>query len=336
MIKIDGSLGEGGGQVLRSSLTLSILTQTPFELFNIRAGRKKSGLRQQHLTAVLAAAEISDATVEGGSLGSRRIKFYPKKIKSGEFKFKIGTAGSTTLVLQTVLLPLLLADEPSTVTVVGGTHNPKAPIFEFMDEVFVESLNKMGAKISLKLNRYGFFPAGGGEIVAKISPSKLTPISLVDGGDVKSITAKVVSIRERDSVFQSQSDEIKKWLECPVTKDDSKPVGPGNSVYIKIERENCTEIISGVTKRGRPPHIVARVVAQKALKYIEQNSAVGEHLTDQLLIPIVIAGKGEFSCSAPTLHTKTNCEIIEIFTGVKFEFLEKDDFWICLMVENSG
>ena len=186
MIVLDGSAGEGGGQILRSALTLSILTRTPFRMDRIRAGRQKPGLLAQHMTAVRAAQAVSNAEVLGVELGSRQITFKPRTVNGGDFSFDIGTAGSTTLVLQTILPALLRAAQPSTVTVDGGTHNPSAPPFEFLTESFLPVLKKIGADIEFILDRPGFYPKGGGRIRMKIKPSKLEVLELEERGPVQS------------------------------------------------------------------------------------------------------------------------------------------------------
>src|SRR5688572_7099138 len=165
MIRIDGSVGEGGGQILRTALSLSLATGTPFQIENIRAGRKNAGLLRQHLTAVLAAAEIGSAETAGASLGSTALTFTPKSVRGGEFRFAVGTAGSATLVFQTILPALLLAGTPSRVEIEGGTHNMAAPPFDFLKRTFLPVLRRMGANISLELKRYGFYPAGGGRLI---------------------------------------------------------------------------------------------------------------------------------------------------------------------------
>jgi RNA 3'-terminal phosphate cyclase (ATP) len=177
-IRIDGSFGEGGGQILRSSLSLSLVTGKPFRIENIRANREKPGVLRQHLTAVQAAAEVGSAEVEGASLGSKALTFVPGKIRSGEFRFAIGTAGSGTLVLQTILPALITAAGPSRIEIEGGTHNPAAPPFDFLQRSFIPLIERMGPKVKLELQRYGFYPAGGGRFVVEITPCEvLKPIA---------------------------------------------------------------------------------------------------------------------------------------------------------------
>ncbi|HEU4776782.1 MAG TPA: RNA 3'-terminal phosphate cyclase, partial [Telluria sp.] len=170
MIELDGATGEGGGQVLRTALTLSMITGQPFRIMNIRANRSKPGLLRQHLVAVQAAAAVCDAAVTGGELGSRALTFMPQVIKAGDYQFAINSAGSCTLVVQTLVPALLFADGPSTVRISGGTHNPMAPPVEFLQRAYCPLLARMGAQVDLKLVRAGFYPAGGGVVTASVVP----------------------------------------------------------------------------------------------------------------------------------------------------------------------
>ena len=172
LITIDGSQGEGGGQVLRSSLALSLVLGRPFAIEKIRAGRKKPGLLQQHLTAVLAAADVGNAEVQGAALGSRRLEFRPGPVRSGNYAFRVGTAGSATLVLQTVLPALLSAEGESNLVLEGGTHNPMAPPVDFLVKAYLPLVNRLGPRVDLQVVRPGFYPAGGGKFTVRVQPAK--------------------------------------------------------------------------------------------------------------------------------------------------------------------
>ncbi|MEX1224891.1 MAG: RNA 3'-terminal phosphate cyclase, partial [Pirellulales bacterium] len=192
-VPIDGSQGEGGGQIVRSALSLSMVTGRAVVIDNIRAGRKKPGLLRQHLTALRAAAEICDAEIEGDELRSSRLVFQPGPVRGGVYSFHIGSAGSTTLVLQTILPPLMIANAPSTIFIEGGTHNPMAPPFDFLEKAFLPLLARMGPIVELEVDRYGFFPGGGGRIRAQISPSPtLSALRLVEGGKVSHCRARAI------------------------------------------------------------------------------------------------------------------------------------------------
>ncbi|HVK59248.1 MAG TPA: RNA 3'-terminal phosphate cyclase, partial [Candidatus Kapabacteria bacterium] len=193
MITIDGANGEGGGQILRTALALSLVTQQAFRIQNIRAGRQKPGLLRQHLTAVEAATNVGDATVDGAALGSKELVFKPAKIRPGDYRFAVGTAGSATLVLQTVLPALILGTESSRLKLEGGTHNPHAPPFDFLERAFLPLLNRLGPKVTANLDRAGFFPAGGGRFSVEITPvERLQPLDLSDRGESKNRSARVV------------------------------------------------------------------------------------------------------------------------------------------------
>lgn len=190
---IDGSQGEGGGQVLRTSLALSMVTGRPFRIEGIRAGRANPGLLRQHLTGVRAAAEISGAKVQGAELGSKQLTFEPGEVRAGDYQFSIGTAGSTTLVLQTILPALLAAKGRSTMVLEGGTHNPAAPPFDFLQRVFLPLVNRMGPRVSVELERHGFFPAGGGCFRVVVDPvEKLQPLELLTRGEIRRRTCRVL------------------------------------------------------------------------------------------------------------------------------------------------
>src|SRR5688500_7677378 len=185
MLELDGSQGEGGGQVLRTSLALSLITGTPFRIVDIRANRNPPGLRKQHLTAVEAAAQVGDAEVKGAAVGARELTFAPRTVRTGDFRFAIGTAGSCTLVLQTVLPALMLQKERSALILEGGTHNPMAPPFDFLERVYLPLLARLGPQVKLTLDRPGFYPVGGGKLRCEIAPvERLAGLELLERGPV--------------------------------------------------------------------------------------------------------------------------------------------------------
>ena len=326
MITIDGSQGEGGGQILRTSLALSLVTGQPFRMEQIRAGRQKPGLLRQHLTGVEAATTVGSAEVTGATLGSQTLEFHPRGITPGNYRFAVGTAGSATLVLQTILPPLLTANGISTLTLEGGTHNPFAPPFDFLARCFVPLIQRMGPKIELELRRPGFFPAGGGKFHARIEPvKKLQRFDLLERGAIRQQRARAiisklpVDIADRElAVIQSQLG----WseTECDVDVVEN-PLGPGNALLLEIEAENVTEIFTSFGERGTSAENVARKAAEAASSWLESGVPVDEHLADQLLIPMALAGGGSFRTTEPSLHSTTNAEIIQRFlaVGIRFE-----------------
>ena len=328
MLNIDGTIGEGGGQVLRSSLALSIITQTPFTLSNIRAKRKKGGLGKQHLTSVLAAAQISNATVTGAVLGSKKIVFTPQKVVGDTYIFKIGSAGSALLVLQTILPPLLMAPTPSTVTIFGGTHNQKAPSADFFEKAFLPLLSKMGAQVTFSCERYGFYPVGGGKIVVTITPTKLTPLSLLHSGATLSMQATALSAHRPLHHLTKQAEALSSILpSATVVTKDVVSAGHGGSVVVEIAKEHCTSVFTGFSKRDIPSSITAQVVAQKALEYANNSYVLDSHLTDQIMLPLVLAGRGEFSCAPPSLHSTTNSQVIALFMDTAPTFTQTASNW---------
>lgn len=318
MLTIDGSFGEGGGQILRSSLSLSLVTGRPVRLVNVRAGRPRPGLGRQHLTAVRAAAEVGEARVEGAAPGSQRLLFAPRRLRPGSYAFSTGGAGSTTLVLQTVLLPLLTADAPSKLTLEGGTHNPFAPPFDFLERVYLPLLARMGARVTLALERPGFYPAGGGRIRAEIAPVReLSPLELEERGEVRrravralvSALPRHIGQREVETAGEALGipPEAREVVEVP------EPAGPGNVVIVEIESDRVTELFTGFGRRGVPAEAVAEEVAGQARRYLEAGVPVGPHLADQLLLPLALAGGGVFTTLRPSRHTKTNAEVVQHF-----------------------
>ena len=322
MLILDGSFGEGGGQILRSALGLSLVTGEPFRIEKIRAGRKNPGLLRQHLTAVQAAAMVGAAEVTGAFVGSKELTFKPTRIQGGDYAFAIGTAGSAMLVLQTILPALLLADKASTLRLEGGTHNPFAPPFDFLTKSFLPILNRMGAKVSARLERYGFYPAGGGKAHFTIEPcTKLQPINLLERGELirKSVKAIVANlprhIAERElDVIRRRMEFDQEQLEIIETTNSN---GPGNALLMEIESQNVTEVFTAFGEKGVSAERVAEQVIKEAREYLYREAAVGEHLADQLLLPMALAGGGAFTTLKPSLHTTTNIEVIRQFLDVQ-------------------
>ena len=325
MMRIDGTHGEGGGQVLRTALGLALVTGQPFAIDDIRARRKKPGLLRQHLTAVLAAARVGCARVQGADLGSPALTFEPAACNGGEFEFAIGTAGSTTLVLQTVLPALWVAAGASTVTISGGTHNPMAPPFDFVQRAFAPLVHRMGASLELQLDRHGFFPAGGGRIRARVAPAAWTPIELRDAPDPGEVTAQILCSDLHASVGVRESNTLKKQLQLRPRQIDIVEVdaaGPGNAVMLQVPLGKATEVVTQLGERGMLAEQVAKRAARQVKALLAARVAVGEHLADQLLIPMAMAGGGAFRTVEPSMHTRTNADIIERFLPVKFAMHE--------------
>ncbi|MCB9756947.1 MAG: RNA 3'-terminal phosphate cyclase [Candidatus Omnitrophica bacterium] len=327
MIKIDGSIGEGGGQILRTALGLSLVTGEPFTIENIRAKRSKPGLLRQHLTAVEAATKIGDAKVDGNVIGSQKLTFYPGEVTAGEYHFSVGTAGSATLVLQTILPALMIADSPSIIVIEGGTHNPFAPPVDFLKIVFAPILKQMGVDLEVTLHRHGFYPAGGGKIEAKIVPiKKLKPIFLLERGKLKGIKARSLFAQIPGNVAVREIAVAKKHFSL---EDDQSEIfqamdsqGPGNIFTVEVDSENIREMFVGFGELRKSAEAVAHEAIEQVKKYLQIDAPVGTYLADQLLIPFALAKGGEFKTTALTLHSLTNAEIIEKFMDVKINFVD--------------
>ena len=321
MLTIDGSFREGGGQILRTALALSLVTARPFRIENIRAGRKNPGLLRQHLTAVNAATEISRAEVTGATIGSRELTFAPGSVVAGNYAFAVGTAGSTTLVLQTVLPSLLIAGGKSTLILQGGTHNPFAPPFDFLEKAFLPLVNRMGPQVVAELERPGFYPAGGGRMSVAIEPATaLTRLDLPARGEVLGRRARAVVANLPVSIAERELKVIARKMSWPLESMKAESVqgspGPGNVVTIEIECEQVTEVFTGFGERGVRSEAVAEKAVQQARRYIGADVAVGEYLADQLLIPMAMAGGGSFTALPLSRHATTNMEVIGRFLDV--------------------
>ena len=329
MIQIDGAQGEGGGQVLRTSLALSMVTGQPFRIDNVRAGRPKPGLMRQHLTSVEAAAAVCGGDVAGAHLGSGSVEFSPGIIRGGTHEFSIGTAGSTTLVLQTVLPALITASEHSTLTISGGTHNMHAPSVHFLKEAFLPLINRMGPTVELELERHGFYPAGGGKIRIDIIPAtRLRPFDLVETSPITSRRAIATVAGLPGSIAKREAQVLREklgWAEEEVMLEQlDDGVGPGNIVSIKVAREDVTEVITGFGERGLSAEKVARGAASSVRRYLSADVPVWRHLADQLMLPLAMAGGGTYRTGKLTDHSVTNAAVIETFLPVKLHRIEDE------------
>jgi RNA 3'-terminal phosphate cyclase (ATP) len=300
------------------------VTGKPFSIKNIRARRKKTGLMRQHLTCVNAAAEVGNAEVEEGSIGSQSLTFAPKTITPGKYHFGIGTAGSCTLVLQTVLPALLIADGDSQVTLEGGTHNPFAPSFEFLEQSFLGIINKMGPKVSASFERPGFYPAGGGKFNVDIHPSPLKGIEVTQRGEILNRTAKACVANLSEGIAAREIEVVKKllgWEDFEIITVPSSQ-GPGNVLTLTVESEKITEIFTGFGIKGVTAEKVAKRCVNQVKSYLGSNVPVGRFLADQLLIPMAMAGTGRFLTLPLSRHTTTNIDVIKQFMDLNISSRE--------------
>lgn len=328
VLTIDGSQGEGGGQVLRSALAMSLVTGRPFVIENIRAKRRKPGLMRQHLTAVHAATEVGQAEVTGAAIGSLRLEFRPGRVAPGDYAFSVGTAGSTTLVLQTVLPALLLAEGKSNLTLEGGTHNPFAPPLDFLVKTYLPLVGRMGPKVTVDPSsvRPGFYPAGGGSFRVHIEPARqLGRLELLERGEVRArrVTAMVANLPRHIGERECRTIADKTgWPEdCFSVEMVQHSRGPGNAVLIELQSEHLTEVFAGFGEIGVRAETVATRVLDEALAYLAAGVPVGTRLADQLMLPLGLGahfgtGGGAFRTMGLSLHSSTHIEILQCFLDV--------------------
>ncbi|TCM67347.1 RNA 3'-terminal phosphate cyclase (ATP) [Acinetobacter calcoaceticus] len=322
MIQIDGSIGEGGGQILRTALALSMITGIPFELINIRAGRKKPGLMRQHLVCVQASERISHASVDGATLHSQRLLFKPQQVQAGHYDFHIGSAGSTTLVLQTLLPALLLQDQTSQLSIHGGTHNPLAPSADFIAHCFIPALNQLGAEINFKLQRAGFFPIGAGQIDIQIQPwqqrlaySKLKRSTLI------SSRAYAAALNLSPDIAQRELEVLGKKLDLTEKSQQYlNGISQGNSAFVHLDYADHQQVFSTLGEKRKTAEQVAKDLATQVKSYLDSGAVADEYLADQLLLPLALGRGGEFSAQVISEHTRTQAEMIQRFLDCNIEF----------------
>ncbi|NUN12053.1 MAG: RNA 3'-terminal phosphate cyclase [Myxococcales bacterium] len=323
MLVIDGSHGEGGGQVLRTSLTMSVLTGISVRIENIRAHRSRPGLMKQHLTSVLAASAICNANVVGAELGSLFVEFHPGKVQPGDYRFAVGTAGSATLVLQTVLPALMQADAPSTLVLEGGTHGANAPSFDFIAHSYLPIVNRMGPQIQAELVRYGFYPAGGGQFRITVTPSAtLTPVYLLERGEILQIDICAVLSRLPKSIGEREIYMITSRLGWDRgigrVEEVRNSIGSGNAVIVTIRSTHVTEVFTGFGQRSISAEKVGQTVANEVQEYLEAQVPAGHHLADQLMLLLAQAKGGAFRTISLSQHSQTQLAILTRFLDVRF------------------
>ncbi len=332
MLVIDGSRGEGGGQILRTALSMSLLTKTPVQIHKIRANRKpKPGLQPQHLMSVRAAAEIGNARVDGDRIGSGALTFIPGDMKGGEYRFPIRTAGATSLVLHTVYLPLFLgAKEPSRIVIEGGTHVSHSPCYHFLERTWATYLGRLGLPITLRMNRPGFYPRGGGEIEAAITPvENISAVNFTDAvtrpraevigavagldTDIGKRLARKATVLLRDQGLEVES-AVEEWQN-----------GPAAVVLITLFGGPVPTLAAGLGSRGKPADAVAADAVDEVKRHIASHAPVDPHSADQLLLPLAFAdGESVFHVSEVTQHLLTNAEVIQMF-GTATIVIEGED-----------
>jgi len=311
MITIDGSHGEGGGQIIRTSLTLSAITGKNVEIADIRANRTPPGLKMQHLTAVKAVRNICRGTLEGAEVGSRDLVFKPGKVVGGKYDFNIGTAGCTTLVAQTILPILLMADKKSEVRITGGTHVLKSPGYDYFEKVFIPAINRMGARVESRLIKSGYYPKGGGEIELKVEPSEIKGSETWPKDEHISAIIRVanlplsIAMREKKVLIENEIEDV--------SIREEQSFSPGNSVTLWKSFRGA--YVPG--ERGKRAEVVAKEAVDELFS---ETGDIDKHLADQLLIYSILGKeKTIFTTSEITNHFKTNADIISHFSDRKIE-----------------
>ncbi len=330
MIQIDGSFGEGGGQILRTSLTLALMTGTSFEIKNIRANRKRPGLMTQHLKSVEAAKLICNGNVRGAEMKSTNLVFEPGTVAPGDYSINIQTAGSTSLVFQTIYLPLTLCYSESKITITGGTHVPWSPCFHYLKNQWQPALEKIGFKMKFTLDRAGFYPQGQGRIRITISPiEKIQPISLTERGSLIKI-AGISAVANLDkSVAERQQRQAQRRLEKAgfetEIKIEAMPAKYKNTMcMIQPIYEKCSGCFTALGAIGKRAEKVAEEAVAKAIDYLNSNGCVDKYLADQLILPLAFAkGKSEYTTTEITEHLRTNIEVMKKFLDIEIR-VEKD------------
>lgn len=337
IVTLDGGEGEGGGQILRTALSLSLITGKRLRIVNIRAKRPNPGLRAQHLECVQAAQKISDAQVEGAALGSKEISFFPRTLSAGNYNFEIRTAGATSLLFQTILIPLAFCPPEageSALTLKGGTHALWAPTFDYLSRHFRDFLAKVGFSFDVTLLRAGFYPEGGGEILAKIRPkSALQPLSLTSRGDLKSLEVissvanLPLSIAERQN---KKTSEVlsREGFKPSFSVSELSAVGKGTHIAVVARFDGGGCCYTALGERGKPAEKVAEEAAQKFINFVKTPATVDRYLADQLMLPLSLVGsKSEYTTECITDHIITNARTIKTFLSVKIELKgERDTF----------
>lgn len=326
MIEIDGSYGEGGGQILRTSLSLSCLLKKPFRIFNIRKNRKKPGLMAQHLVCVKATQALTNAQVKGDSIGSTELFFSPGEVRSGSFYFDVKTAGSTSLILQTIIPSLIFSNKKSNIVLKGGTHVPFSPSFHYIEGVFAYFLKKIGIEINVSIERYGFYPRGGGEIRAQIYPLKdIKPLRIKDRGNIKRIKGYSgagnlpISIAERQkNAFVEKIRDMNSLVEMDLI-NKIPTLGQGTFIYAQLESENSVAGFTSLGERGKRAEIVGEDLAKDLIKHYRTGAAMDPYISDQIILYLSICKESsEFTTSNISNHLMTNLWVINHFLEFKY------------------
>jgi RNA 3'-terminal phosphate cyclase (ATP) len=326
MIQIDGSYGEGGGQIIRTALSLAAITGQPVEVNNVRANRSKPGLQAQHLAAVNAASDLCAAKLTGAEIGSTSFQFFPTDdVQGGDYLFDIGTAGSAPLVAQTVIIPLALTGRPCTIVVTGGTHNPMAPSSDYLEHVYAVAMREMGIIMSVASPRAGFYPKGGGAVEIELTGSEtLFPIQRTDRGPQRRLEAIVTTSRLPDSLFNRARKVLEERLPgINVRYEQKESNGPGAAVVIIADYAGGQAGFTGLGELKKQMEIVAEEAVAQYLAWSSLSDATDEHLADQLVLPAIFAdGASTWTTPVVTDHLRTVLWLVNQFVPIEYELGE--------------
>ena len=322
MVTLDGSLGDGGGQVLRAALGLSLATGEAFRITNLRAGRDKTGLLRQHLAAVRAATAVCGAATEGAAVGSKSLTFTPGVVRAGEHAFVLGSAVSAPMVLQALLPALTAADGPSSLSLEGGTHIPASPPFEFVQKSLLPLVNRTGPEVSATLHRAGFYPAGGGRITAEVRPVRsFVPLHLGQRGEIRHRRCTAIVAALPGEIALRELELVKRTMdwpdECFTIRQLPDDEGPGNVLMIEIGSESVTEVFAAFGQRGVRAEAVAESVIQQVKAHLGSGIAVGPQLAEHLLVPLAVGGGGSMLTAPLTRRAAATIEVIRAFLDIE-------------------
>jgi RNA 3'-terminal phosphate cyclase (GTP) len=320
MIRIDGSYGEGGGQILRTAVSLSVLTKTPITVTNIRANRRNPGLRPQHHLALTIMKQLSNAETKGLHVGSSEISFIPKDASGGSFEFDIGTAGSMVLVFQTILLGMLKTKEAVSITLHGGSDVKWSPSWDYFTEVFLPVLEQMGMNVSARLIKRGYYPKGGGEAEITIEPIRKDLSSITfDGFQPKRIDGRIHLGNLPDHIAKRMKHEVSKKLvnpnlQCSIRTQQGESLSPGVGITLWTRSQSGAIGAVSLGEKGLPAETVAQHAIDSILSDLEKNATVDEWLSDQILPYIAFSkGKSVFYVRKITDHFTTNVWVLKQF-----------------------
>ncbi|KPK34238.1 MAG: RNA 3'-phosphate cyclase [Nitrospira bacterium SG8_35_1] len=323
-IELDGSYGEGGGQILRTALSLSCVTGHALKLFNIRGGRKKPGLMPQHITCVNAASEITGAKIKGAEAGSTELIFVPGKTMPGNYIFDIKTAGSCTLVFQTLLPPLMFGEGSSIITIRGGTHVPLSPTYHYLSEVLLTMLRNVGVHVDSTIYKYGFYPKGGGEVKFTVHPvSQVKGLDLSERGELIALHGYSAVSRLPVQIARRQKNAMEQKVKSfPADIQIMNVVSPGEGTFtfLAAQYENTFAGFSSIGKRGKPAEKVGAETASAFLDFNCKSTVFDPHLADQIVLYLSLSRQdSSFTTSCITEHLLTNLWVIKKFIDIHYQ-----------------